>query len=338
MSTRFARGALAAVMLAAVVLAAVVLAATAGDQWSGHPALAAVTEQHTPTAVAPPAAALSPGPALATSDCTPQNRRASLRPQGPLPAPGQMPAGSTMARIAQRGYLIAGANQDVQGFTFRDENLRLQGFEIDIARDIAEAIFGDRERVVFRQPNVAGRLEITKSGEVDLVVAGMTITCQRREEVDFSTAYLETGQRVLVNRGSGFTDLASLTGHPVCASRGSTGLETIQAATLKLIPVSVSTHTDCLALLQLGKVDAACATDATLATMAAQDPRTEIVGPQLTEEPFGVAINKDTPDLLRFVNAVLERRAQDGRWRASYERWLTLLGPPPPPPTPQYQA
>jgi polar amino acid transport system substrate-binding protein len=71
--------------------------------------------------------------------------------------------------------------------------------------------------------------------------------------------------------------------------------------------------------------------------MAAQDSQTVIVGPRLTEESYGVAINKDSPDLVRFVNAVLERRAADGRWRASYDRWLTRLGSPPPPPTPQYQ-
>ena len=329
MSTRFA--------LARSALAAMVLATMAGDQWPDHPARASATAERAPTAAARPAAERSSGQALTTSDCTPQNRRASLRPQGPLPAPGRMPAGSAMARIAQQEYLIAGVHQDLQGFSFRDENLRLQGFDIDIVRDIAEAIFGDRERVRFRQVNIADRLKIAKS-DVDLVVAGVVITCQRREEVDFSAAYFETGQRVLVNRGSGFTDLASLTGHPVCASHGSTGMETIQAATLKLIPVGVSSHTDCLALLQLGKVDAVCATEATLASMAAQDPRTEIVGSRLTEEPFAVAINKDTPDLVRFVNAVLERRAQDGRWRASYQRWLlTLLGPPPSPPTPQYQ-
>ena len=98
-----------------------------------------------------------------------------------------------------------------------------------------------------------------------------------------------------------------------------------------------ATESDCLVLLQLGEIDAISTDDTLLAGLAAQDPRTEIIGPRFTEEPYGIAINKDTPDLVRFVNAVLERRAQDGRWRASYERWLTLLGPPPSPPTPQYQ-
>jgi polar amino acid transport system substrate-binding protein len=90
-------------------------------------------------------------------------------------------------------------------------------------------------------------------------------------------------------------------------------------------------------LLQLGEVDAVSTDDTILAGMKAQDPQTEIVGPSLHEEPYGVMINKNTPDLVRFVNAVLQRRAEDGRWRASYERWLKLLGPPPSPPTPQYR-
>jgi polar amino acid transport system substrate-binding protein len=314
-------------------LAAVVLTAAGCDQPSNRASKPVTATQPAPATLAPPA--VSPtGAAPAASGCNP---RASLRPSAPLPAIGQMPAGSTMAGIARRGYLIVGTNQDIQGFSFRDENLRSQGFEIDIARDIAEAILGDPERVAFRQVSIADRFTIVASGEVDLVVAGPTITCRRRELVDFSAVYLETGQRLLVNRGSGFTDLAALRGHPVCAARGSTGQETIQTPALKLTPVSVATHTDCLALLQLGKVDAACATELTLASMSAQDPRTEIVGPRITEEPFGVAINKRTPDLVRFVNAVLERRVQDGRWQASYQRWLLPLGPQPSPPAPQYQ-
>ncbi len=278
------------------------------------------------------------GQAAANPDCNPQNLRASLRPQGPVPAAGQMPAGSTMARIAQRGFLIAGVDHDVHQFAFLDENLRLQGFDIDIVHDIAEAIFGDRERVVLRPGDTADRVPTVRSGDIDLALATITITCTRREQVEFSTVYYEAGQRILVNRGSAITGLGDLKGKRVCAARGSTSLGKILATTPKPVPVGEATEADCLVLLQLGEVDAVSTDDALLAGMAAQDPRTEIVGPRFTEEPYGIAISKDHPDLVRFVNAVLERRAADGRWRASYERWLTpLVGAAPAPPTPQYR-
>lgn len=325
MRTRFA--------LACSALATVVLTATTGDQSSDHPAPVAV--QHGPTTVERPAAALSPRRAPTASDCNPL---ASLRPQSPLPEPGHMPAGSTMARIAERGQLVAGIGHDVYPFAFRDKDLRLEGFDIDIVRDIAGAIFNDRDRVAFRTLRATERVEAVRSGQVDLWIANVSITCQRREKLDFSTVYYEAGQQVLVNRASGVKNLGDLGGKRVCAVRGTTSLGKILAATPKPIPVGVPAVTDCLVLLQLGEVDAITSDDSLLAGMAAQDPRTEIVGPRFTEEPYGVAINKDTPDLVRFVNAVLERRAQDGRWRASYQRWLlTLLGPPPSPPTPQYR-
>lgn len=220
---------------------------------------------------------------------------------------------------------------------FRDVNLRLEGFDIDIARDIAGAIFGDRERVVFRPLPEATRYEATRSGQVDLAVVAATITCPLREEVDFSTVYYDAGQRVLVNRGSAANGLGDLGGKRVCAPRGSTSLRNILAAPSKPIPVGTATQPDCLMLLQLGEVDAVSTDDTLLAGMVKQDPQTKVVGPRFTEEPYGVVINKNTPDLVRFVNAVLQRRTEDGRWRASYEHWLTPLGPPPAPPAPQYR-
>jgi polar amino acid transport system substrate-binding protein len=242
-----------------------------------------------------------------------------------------------MARIAQRGHLIVGILEDTAPFAFRDVNLQPQGFDIDIARDISGAIFGDRERVVFRPTPEVNRLEPVRSGQVDFVVAAVTITCQRREQVDFSTAYYEAGQRILVNRGSGISSLNDLRGKSVCAARGSTSLATILGAPSKPLAVGTPTETDCLMMLQLGEVDAVSTDDTLLAGMAAQDPQTEVVGPRLTAEPYGVAINKDSPDLVRFINAVLQRRVQDGRWEASYQRWLRQLGPPPAPPVTHYQ-
>lgn len=321
--------------LACGALAAAVLAAPASDHGSNHP-VPAMGGSRPATAVVSPAAAGSPGPASATPGCDPQNLRASLRPQGPLPAPGQMAAGS-LAAIAKRGHLIAGVLEDTYPFAFRDVNLRPEGFDIDIARDIAGAIFGDRERVVFRPVLEVDRLKTLQSAQVDLVIATVTITCPRREQVDFSAVYYEAAQRVLVNRGSSIADLNGLRGKPVCAARGSTSLETILAAPSKPIPVGAATETDCLMMLQLGEVDAVSTDDTLLAGMVAQDPRTGVVGPRLTEEPYAVAIDKANPDLVRFVNGVLELRASDGRWRASYQRWLTPLGPPPAPPTPRYQ-
>ncbi|MGH3874472.1 MAG: glutamate ABC transporter substrate-binding protein [Pseudonocardiaceae bacterium] len=317
--------------LACAALAAAVLAVTTSCQSSDRPTPVATTPGSPPSA-----AALPPEPTPTAAPC---DLLASLRPQGPLPEPGRMPAESTMAGIAQRGYLIAGVNRDYYPFAVRDRDLNWEGFEVDIVRDIAQAILGDPEKVQFRPLNVPDRLPAVQSGDVDVVVATITITCKRRADAEFSAVYFEAAQKVLVNRGSGITSLADLGGKRVCAGRSSTSLDNIKRAPSRPIPVEVSVTTNCLALLQLGQVDAVSTDDALLAGMAAQDPQTEIVGPGFSEEPYGIAIKRDAPDLVRFVNAVLERRTRAGRWQASYQRWLVaVLGPAPPPPAPQYRT
>ncbi len=269
--------------------------------------------------------------------------RASLRPLGPPPPPGQMPAGSTMARILARGNLVAGVDQNTYRFGFLDPfnpaTGRLEGFDIDVVRWIAEAIFGDPNRVQYRIViNVGEGLETAERGDVDLVVRTTTITCERRERVEFSTVYFEAGQRVLVLRGSGATGIGDLDGRTVCATTGSTSLMRVQQAYPQVRTMPALSATDCLARLQLGEVDAVSSDDAILAGLAAQDPRTEVVGAPFSEEPYGVVVNQNTPDLVRFVNAVLEQRRADGSWEASYRPWLEdLLGPVPPIPVAAYR-
>ena len=62
-----------------------------------------------------------------------------------------------------------------------------------------------------------------------------------------------------------------------------------------------------------------------------------MVGASLAIEPYGVGINKDHDDLVRFVNGVLEQIRADGTWQRLYDRWLLGLGPSPGPPAARYQ-
>jgi polar amino acid transport system substrate-binding protein len=71
--------------------------------------------------------------------------------------------------------------------------------------------------------------------------------------------------------------------------------------------------------------------DAILDGLKAQDPWTKIVGPAISPQPYGLAISKEHPDFVRFVNAVLEQMRTDGQWAASYARWIGRPVPAPPP-------
>jgi polar amino acid transport system substrate-binding protein len=263
---------------------------------------------------------------------------ASLRPPAVMPTPGQMPAGSTMAKIQTHGHLVVGVDQNTFLFGYRDPKLNsLDGFDIDMARDVSQAIFGSPDKVVYKAITSAQRINVLQQGQVDMVARTFTITCARLQQVAFSTVYYQASRRLLVPASSTVTNINDLGGKKVCATTGSDSLGTNQGQPDAPIPVAVNDWSDCLVMLQQGEVDAVSTDDTILAGMVAQDPNTRIVGPSIAPEPYGLAFPKGSTDFVSFVNGVLQQIRTNGSWTNSYTTWLgSRLGSTPAPPQPQY--
>jgi polar amino acid transport system substrate-binding protein len=283
----------------------------------------------------PPPVPAQAGTAPPTPACT--EVRESLRPQGALPEPGAMPPGSTMARIAERGRLIAGVDQGKYATGYRNPLTgNLEGSDIDIVREIANAILGDPERVQYVVLNIADRATALERDQVDVVVNTFTVTCARQRQVEFSAPYMAVTQRLLVQRGSGIREVEDLAGRRVCTSRGSTTEGVLRNHGLDVL--SLPGIPDCVLEMQRGRVAAVSSDDVILAGLAAQDPNTEVVGRALDSARIAVGIRPDEPDLVRFVNGVLEAARDDGSLAESNQRWFEgRLNPVPQPPPPVYR-
>jgi polar amino acid transport system substrate-binding protein len=287
------------------------------------------------TAAATPAATTAPPAAAVDNSCQP---RRSLRPTGALPRPGAMPAGSYMAQIQKQGRLRVGTSQDTLLFSSRNPITgKIEGFDVDIARKIAQAIFGDPSKIQIIVTTNDKRIPYVTGGTVDIVAKTMTMNCARWKQVDFSSVYYEAGQRVLVSTDSAATGIADLAGKKVCAASGSTSLDNLARLNPPPVTVGLPTQADCLVAFQRNQVDAVSTDDTILAGMAAQDPYATVVGERFTEEPYGLAISKDHPEFTRFVNAVLAGERTDGGWQQTYSTWLGRFGAAPKPPAAQYK-
>jgi len=268
------------------------------------------------------------GSASAPAACNPD--ASSLAPAGP---PAVTP-GSYMATIKQRGYLIAGVDQSTYHFGYLNPlNGKTEGFDIDMIHAVAQAIFGNPDAVQYKAISDNDRVSEVAQGKVDIVAHTMTILCSRLKDVDFSSVYFVAHGRVLIPEGSTATNgLADLGGQKVCATSGSDSVKTIEQYPVhpKITVVQPQFWTDCLMLLQQDQVAAISTDDAILYGLQAQDPFTKVVGPELTDEPYGLAISKQHPDFVRFVNAVLAKERSDGAWEASYKHWVNPAGAPPP--------
>ncbi|WP_436530219.1 glutamate ABC transporter substrate-binding protein [Actinoplanes sp. HUAS TT8] len=277
----------------------------------------------------------SPTPQATPANCNP---RASIRPTGALPAAGKMPAGTWMAEIQKRGRVILGTSQDTLLFSSRNPFTgKVEGFDVDMGRMIAQAIFGDPDKLQIKVIGYDQRVNAVLKGDVDLVADTMTANCVRWKDVDFSAIYYEAGQKALVKKDSPAKSITDLGGQKVCSAAGSTSYDNIGEVKSDPPPVAVAKASfgDCLVAFQQNEVDAISTDDTILAGMAAQDPYAKVIGDRFTQEPYGMAINKQHREFTQFVNAVLAKAQQDGTWAKTYEKWLG--GTAPKPPAAQYQ-
>jgi polar amino acid transport system substrate-binding protein len=255
-----------------------------------------------------------------------------------VPLAGSAPAGSYVQQIYNRGRVIAGIAQDTLMFGYLNPlDNQLEGFDIDLVKQLSQAIFGDDEHVEYRVITPAQSVQVLRDGTVDVVVRTLPMTCSRWQQIDFSTEYFEAGQRVMVAKASTVQSIADLSRKRVCAAAGTTALENIAAANPKAIPVGLTDPSDCLVQLQLGNVDAISLDDALLAGLADQDPNAKVVGPRFATLPYGIGISQQHQDFVRYVNAVLDEMRANGTWTDLYNRWLGQLGPAPAPPPAKYR-
>jgi polar amino acid transport system substrate-binding protein len=292
------------------------------------------------TAVAFAAALALSAAASCGYDATPLPKTESAPVESPAPAPAPTcdadtatqsyapdgrNEGPSLDRIRQRGYLVAGVAADSYLLGFRNAfSGRVEGFDIDMVNRIAAAIFGtSKGHVQLRVITPADRIPLLVADEIDIVSRNMTINCTRWRQIAFSAEYFRSGQKILVRRGSGIRSIEDLSGKRACAPVGTTSIDNIRRLAPDAIPVTAPDDTGCLVKFQNGETDAITTDDTVLAGLAAQDPYALVLTRQrLTEEPYGIGVNAERVDLVRFINGVLEDMRADGSWQKSYDTWL----------------
>lgn len=296
------------------------------------------------TQIPPEPAPTTTSAAPAPESCDKTTELQSYAPEGPLPGPMQMPANTTMKKIQDRGRLIAGVSADSLHLGARNPiSGEIEGFDIDMVKAVATAIFGSwRNHLELRVISSPQRIPSLQNNSVDIVARNMTINCARWKLIAFSAEYYRSGQKTLLQKDSTATSLKQLSGKTICAPAGSTSLDNLKKANPQIIPVTADTDTGCLVLFQQGKADGISGDDTVLAGDAAQDPYAKVISERISNEPYGLGINKDNIDFVQFVNGVLAQMKQpkaDGtsEWMDSYNTWLGPdLGPLKAPPAPAY--
>ncbi|AIQ62400.1 amino acid ABC transporter substrate-binding protein [Paenibacillus stellifer] len=237
---------------------------------------------------------------------------------------GSESSGGGIAAIKERGKLLVGVKYDTKLFGLKDPSSgQVEGFDIDISKAIAKHILGDENAIELKEVTSKTRIPMLNNGEIDMVVATMTITEERKKEVDFSDVYFQAGQSLLVKKGSPITGLESLTkDSKVLGSKGSTSVKNIKEKVPGITVLEFDNYQDAFNALKAGKGDALTTDDAILYGMAAQDAGYEVVGKPFTDEPYGIAVQKGNSEVVKAINDTLAELKSNGEYDKIYEKWI----------------
>jgi general L-amino acid transport system substrate-binding protein len=222
-----------------------------------------------------------------------------------IAAPAQ--AGPRLDRIRQRGSLVCGVSPGIAGFSVVDPGGRYSGFEIDVCRAVAAAIFGAADRVRFVQ--AAGIQDFLNSPDVDLVSRRLTLSLTREAfGVTFGPIVFFDGQGFLVSKAARATEPRNLSGVPVCVDAG-TPFEFVlsqyfRARKLDLRKVALRSRDELVAALAGGRCAAFTADVSELGAIRSRMPKGrdfDILREYISKEPLAPLARQD--DVL-FVNVL----------------------------------
>ncbi|MBN2324221.1 MAG: basic amino acid ABC transporter substrate-binding protein [Spirochaetes bacterium] len=200
---------------------------------------------------------------------------------------------------------------------------KIVGFDIDLMAEIAKAGGFTYE---FKNTAWDGIFAGLSSGKYDAVMSSVTITEERKKEMDFSNPYINAGQILVVpNASKGVEVLADLAGKTVGAQIGTTGsfeVEKVGGVTLKTYDEIGLAFED----LVNGRIDGVVADTPVAADFALQNEsykgKLKIVGDSFTEEYYGIAVKKGNTKVLEAINRGIDKVVGSAAYNKVEDKWL----------------
>lgn len=220
---------------------------------------------------------------------------------------------ANLETIRARGYLIVAVKDNRRPLGFLDENGQLVGYEIDIARQLADALLGDAEAVELRPVANDDRLAAVLSGEVDVAIAGLAVTPARERIVSFSVPYYLDGTG-LITRLPTIRTVQDLTRRTIAVLSASDAVPAVGYLLPQANLLGVESYHAAHESLERDRADA-FAGDITILTGWQQaDPSYRLLPEVLTVAPLAIALPKGNQhaELRRAINAALVTWHNDG--------------------------
>ncbi|UBU12114.1 ABC transporter substrate-binding protein [Nonomuraea gerenzanensis] len=228
-------------------------------------------------------------------------------------------------KVVQPGKLTVCTNIPYEPFQFKDDSGKIVGFDVDIV-DLAAKKLGLTQNIVDIDFAVIKSGAAMAAGKCDVAAAGMTITDERKQNIDFSEPYFDATQALLAKKGTGATSLEDVKtkGLKLGAQASTTGLDYVKKQGFD--PTEYADSAKELLALQAGQADVIVQDLPVVLTWLKKPDiaaKFEMIGSLDTGEQYGIGLKKGAdPTLLKTINEEIAAAKQDGTYEKIYVKWF----------------
>ena len=251
------------------------------------------------------------------------------------PANANANSDMVLQRIQETQVFRIGYNPANKPFSFPADNGAAQGYSIDlcahVARKLADTLgLGEKMKIEYKQIKSSDRIPLLQKGDIDIECGASTNTLERQQFVGFSVTFFVASGRILVNKSSGISDYRDLDPQKrVVVVKGTTGQQSLKARlnSLGRKPqiIELMTEAEAEKYLNEGKADGYVTDDVLLYAARARlnDPsKWEVVGGNLTVEPYGLMLPKGASGYETIVDRALRDLYLSGEVKEIYAKWF----------------
>ncbi|MEU6787538.1 ABC transporter substrate-binding protein [Nonomuraea angiospora] len=228
-------------------------------------------------------------------------------------------------QLVTPGKLTVCTNIPYEPFQFKDASGKIVGFDVDIVDLVAKKL-GVTQEIVDIDFAVIKSGAAMAAKKCDLAAAGMTITPERKANIDFSDPYFDATQALLAKKGTGATSLADVKAKnlKLGAQASTTGLDYVKKQGFD--PTEYADSAKELLALQAGQADVIVQDLPVVLTWLKKPEiaaKFELIGSLDTGEQYGLGLKKNAdPVLLKTINEEIAKAKQDGTYEKIYVKWF----------------
>lgn len=230
---------------------------------------------------------------------------------------------SSTSKPAEKKELIVGTEPSFAPFEFPDKQSgELTGFDMELIRALGKR--AGYEKVTIKGMGFDALIPALDAGNIDVAIAGMSITDARKQKVNFTAPYYESGLMAIVKKdNNSIKSLDDLKGKTIAVQLGTTGAEAagkIEGATVKTFDTS---DTACLELKN-GGADAVISDLPVLQYFLKQggNEYAKAVGEPKKGDNYGIATAKNNKALCDKLDKALQDMKKDGEYQKIYDKWF----------------